>query len=225
MNPGLINICAETTNNFDSQCAGGTIDARSFAPDIAYAVHPGEKMMSRQLPVLVLVALPLAGAFAQDSSKTIASTLDVYAFPKDGQSSEQQSKDESACYDWATSNTGVDPFAAQKQAEQTAQQTEQQMAAAQDATKGAGAKGAVGGAAAGALIGGIAGNDVGNSAGWGAAVGVVAARRRAHAASEQAQEQAATQGAAQIQVSAEQIDNFKKAFSACLEGKNYLVKY
>jgi hypothetical protein len=52
--------------------------------------------MRRQMPILILVALPFAGAFAQDSSKTIASTLDVYAFPKDGQSSEQQSKDESA---------------------------------------------------------------------------------------------------------------------------------
>lgn len=181
--------------------------------------------MRRQLPVLVLVALPLAGALAQDQSKTIASTLDVYAFPKDGQSSEQQSKDESACYDWATSNTGVDPFAAQKQAEQAAQQTEQQVAAAQGATAGAGARGAVGGAAAGALIGEIADNDVGNSAGWGAAVGLVAARRRAHRASEEAQQQAVVQGTQQVELSATQIDNFKKAFSACLEGKNYLVKY
>jgi hypothetical protein len=181
--------------------------------------------MRRQLIALVIAALPLAGALAQAPNQSIASTLDVYAFPKDGQSSEQQSKDESACYDWATSNTGVDPFAAQKQAQQSQQQTEQQVAQAQGATKGAGAAGAVGGAAAGALIGEIAGNDVGNSAGWGAAVGLVAARRRAHAASEQAQEQAVTTGAQTQQATAEQIDNFKKAFSACLEGKNYMVKY
>lgn len=174
---------------------------------------------------VVLAAMSFTGAFAQDASKSIASTLDVYAFPKDGQSSEQQSKDESACYDWATSNTGVDPFAAQKQAQQSQQQAEQQVAQAQGATQGAGAKGAVGGAAAGALIGEIAGNDVGNSAGWGAAVGLVAARRRSHAASEQAQEQAVVQGAQTQQATAEQIDNFKKAFSACLEGKNYMVKY
>ena len=181
--------------------------------------------MNRFLSAILIISLPVAGAFAQDPSKSIASTLDVYAFPKDGQSSEQQSKDESACYDWASSNTGVDPFAAQKQAEQAAQKTDQQVAAAQGATRGAGAAGAVGGAAAGALIGEIAGNDVGNSAGWGAAVGLIAARRRAHAASEQAQEQAVVQGVQQQELSAGQIDNFKKAFSACLEGKNYLVKY
>ena len=181
--------------------------------------------MKRPMLILAFASLPLSVAFAQAPNQSIASTLDVYAFPKDGQSSEQQSKDESACYDWATSNTGVDPFAAQKQAEQAQQQTEQQVAQAQAATQGAGAKGAVGGAAAGALIGEVAGNDVGNSAGWGAAVGMVAARRRAHAASEQAQEQAVAQGEQQQQASAEQIDNFKKAFSACLEGKNYMVKY
>ncbi|MEQ9561477.1 MAG: glycine zipper family protein [Woeseiaceae bacterium] len=181
--------------------------------------------MRRSMLILAFAALPIPAAIAQAPNQSIASTLDVYAFPKDGQSSEQQSKDESACYDWAQSNTGVDPFAAQKQAEQSQQQAEQQMAQAQGATKGAGAAGAVGGAAAGALIGEIAGNDVGNSAGWGAAVGLVAARRRAHAASEQAQEQAAVQGATQVQASAEQIDNFKKAFSACLEGKNHMVKY
>jgi len=128
--------------------------------------------MRRQLVTIVLAALPVASAFAQDPAKSIASTLDVYAFPKDGQSSEQQSKDEAACYDWATSNSGVDPFAAQKQAQETQQQTEQQVAQAQGATRGAGARGAVGGAAAGALIGEIADNDVGNSAGWGAAVGL-----------------------------------------------------
>jgi hypothetical protein len=54
---------------------------------------------------------------------------------------------------------------------------------------------------------------------------LVAARRRAHAASEQAQEQAVAQGAQQQEATAEQIDNFKKAFTACLEGKNYMVKY
>jgi len=181
--------------------------------------------MRRQLVTIVLAALPVASAFAQDPAKSIASTLDVYAFPKDGQSSEQQSKDEAACYDWATSNSGVDPFAAQKQAQETQQQTEQQVAQAQGATRGAGARGAVGGAAAGALIGEIADNDVGNSAGWGAAVGLVSARRRSRAASEQAQEQAVAQGAQKQEATAEQIDNFKKAFSACLEGKNYLVKY
>ena len=40
-----------------------------------------------------------------------------------------------------------------------------------------------------------------------------------------AAEDAAEQSAAAQQATAQQIENFKKAFSVCLEGKNYLVKY
>ncbi len=55
--------------------------------------------------------------------------------------------------------------------------------------------------------------------------GAVAGRRRSRAASQQAQQQAQQQGAAQQQATAEQVDNFKKAFSVCLEAKDYMVKY
>ncbi len=52
-----------------------------------------------------LVMLPLSNAFATDGGKTLASTLDVYVFPTEGQAADQQSKDEAECYSWATSNT------------------------------------------------------------------------------------------------------------------------
>lgn len=177
--------------------------------------------------IAALSALFLFGvtANAQDASKTLASTLDVYAFPKDGQAADQQSKDEAACYDWATDNTGSDPFQLQKEGQRSQQQTEAQVQQAQAATQGAGASGAVRGAAAGALIGEIASDDAGEGAAWGAAVGLVAARRHARGASHQAQQQAKEQGATQQKATQEQIDNFKKAFSACLEAKDYLVKY
>lgn len=174
---------------------------------------------------LSLVFIAFSGAFAQESGKTLASTLDIYAFPKAGQAAEQQSKDEAECYDWATNNTGSDPFALQKQGQDQQQQTEQQVQQAQAATKGAGASGAVRGAAAGALIGEIASDDAGEGAAWGAAAGMIASRRRAHAASSQAQQQAKEQGATQQKATQEQVDNFKKAFSVCLEAKDYLVKY
>lgn len=172
---------------------------------------------------LTLVSTTLV--FAQDSGESLASTLEIYAFPKDGQAAEQQSKDEAACYDWAASNTGSDPFHLQKQGEQDKQQTEQQVKQAQQSTQGAGAGGAVKGAAAGALIGEISHGDTGESAAIGAAVGLVASRRHSRAASAQAQEQAKSQGESQQQATQEQIDNFKKAFSVCLEAKEYLVKY
>jgi len=41
-----------------------------------------------------LVMLPLSNAFATDGGKTLASTLDVYVFPTEGQAADQQSKDE-----------------------------------------------------------------------------------------------------------------------------------
>ena len=157
--------------------------------------------------------------------KSLAAAMNVYVFPSAGQTSQQQSIDESACYNWAVQNTGSDPFALQKQSQQEqqqAQQTQQQIA---QAGKGAGAVGAVGGAAAGALIGGITGHDAGAAAGWGALAGAVIARRRTAHTKEEASEQAAQQSQQAQQATAEQIDNFKKAFSVCLEAKKYLVKY
>jgi len=181
--------------------------------------------MIRLIIITFLITLPFSGGVAQESGKTLASTLEVFVFPTEGQAADQQSKDEAECYSWATSNTGSDPFELTKQSEQQAQQTEQQVQQAQQATQGAGAKGAVKGAAAGALIGEIANDDAGEGAAYGAAAGAISARRRSRAASQQAQQQAKEQGAAQQQATAEQVGNFKKAFSVCLEAKDYMVKY
>ncbi|NHA13993.1 hypothetical protein [Thioalkalivibrio sp. XN279] len=166
-----------------------------------------------------------ATATAEDAGKTLAATLDIYAFPKAGQAAEQQSKDEAACYDWAATNTGVDPFAAEKEQAAAAQEAEQKAKQAQGATQGAGASGAVKGAAAGAVVGELSHADTGESAAVGAAVGLVASRRRARAAGEQAQQQAAAEADQAITASAEEVANFKKAFSACMEAKDYLVRY
>lgn len=166
-----------------------------------------------------------AVATAEDAGKTLAATLDIYAFPKAGQDAAQQSEDEAACYDWATANTGVDPFAAEKEQAAAAQEAEQKVKQAQGATQGAGAGGAVKGAAAGALVGELSHADTGESAAVGAAVGLIASRRRARAASDEVQQQAVAQGNQAITASAEQVGNFKKAFSACMEAKDYLVKY
>ena len=183
------------------------------------------KTMKHLILITCLLVLPLSGANAQGGGKTLASTLEVYVFPTAGQAADQQSKDEAECYSWSASNTGSDPFDLQKQSEQQAQQTEQQVAQAQSANQGAGARGAVKGAAAGALIGEITGGDAGESAAIGAATVAIASRRRSRAASQQAQKQAKEQGMAQQEATAEQVENFKKAFSVCLEAKEYMVKY
>jgi hypothetical protein len=171
-----------------------------------------------------MLGAALTGAVAEEG-KTLAATMNVYAFPKAGQTPEQQSKDEAECYDWAVKNTGTDPFELSKQSEAVQQQAAQAEQQAAGAGRGSGARGAVRGAAAGALIGEIANDDAGEGAAIGAAAGVVAGRHRGRAATQQAQQQAQQQSAQAQQSIAQQGENFRKAFSACLEGKNYLVKY
>ncbi|HEX5787454.1 MAG TPA: glycine zipper domain-containing protein [Woeseiaceae bacterium] len=179
--------------------------------------------MKNLLATAALIAVSTL-APAQEQ-KSLSATLEVYAFPSDGQDAAQQSKDESECYQWAVGNAGVDPFDLAKQEEASEAESAAKMAEAQQAGKGAGARGAVGGAAAGALIGEIASDDASEGAAWGAAAGLVHGRRSARRASQEAQAEVASEAVAHAQVTAAQMDNFKKAFSVCLEAKNYLVKY
>ena len=181
--------------------------------------------MKKLTAISLLLVVPFCSSFAQETGKTLAATLDVFVFPTEGQVADQQSKDEAECYSFASANTGSDPFQLQKDNEAAAAQAEQQVAQTQAATQGAGAKGAVRGAAAGALIGEVSGGDAGDSAVMGAAAVGIASRRRARSANQQAEQQAQQQTAASNQVTEEQVSNFKKAFSVCLEAKDYMVKF
>ena len=182
------------------------------------------------LVALFLLAAPSIAlaqvAPASSGQKTLAATMNIYAFPSKGQSASQQSEDEAACYQYAVQNTGVDPFQLQQQAAAQAQQTAAAQQQAKQAGEGAAAKGAVKGAAAGALIGSVAhGATTGQGAAYGAAAGLIVGNRRKKEAQAQATQQATQQGAAMQQATAEQMTNFKKAFSVCMEAKNYMVKY
>jgi len=182
-----------------------------------------EKM--KNISTIVVLCLAVASATYAQGGQTLASTMEVYVFPEEGQEADQQSQDEAACYDWAVSNSGADPFELTKQSEAQAEQTEQEVAAAQQTGQGAGVRGAARGAAAGAIIGEIVDDDASKGAAYGAAAGAVRGRRQARAAKEQATEQAVAQGEAKQEATEEQIGNFKKAFSVCLEAKEYMVKY
>jgi hypothetical protein len=184
--------------------------------------------MKKKIILSIVVIAACAGpGLAQappPAQKSLSSTLNVYVFPTAGQTPEQQSIDEGTCYNWAVQNTGSDPFALEKQAQQQQQQTQQAQQQAQQVGAGAGAQGAVAGAAGGALIGAIAG-DTGKGAAYGAAAGLVVGRRAGKQAQGQATQQATQQGQQAQQATAEQIENFKKAFSVCLEASDYMVKY
>ena len=78
--------------------------------------------------ITCIALLPVSSVVAEESAKSLASTLEIYVFPAEGQASEQQSKDEAECYNWAVSNTGSDPFDLQKQDAAVAAQAEEQVA-------------------------------------------------------------------------------------------------
>jgi len=187
-------------------------------------------MKTRSLLTAVLllsmtVAVTVIFGAEPTGQKTLAATMDVFVFPTEGQTSELQSKDEAACYGWAVETAGTDPFDLLKKADQAREEAEKKKKDVADATAGAGAGGAVRGAAVGALIGEIASDDAGEGAAYGAAIGMIGSRRRARAARSQVEQQAEQQVQKTEQVTGEQIENFKKAFSVCLEAKDYLVKY
>jgi hypothetical protein len=188
-------------------------------------------MRISSLFVLTAALTELSGLRAQTSlisepsgTKTLAATLKVYAFPGAGQAPAQQSKDESDCYNWAQQETGNDPFHIANQAAQQQEQAAQRQQQAQKSTSGSAVKGAAGGAAGGAIIGAIAGN-AGKGAAIGAGVGAVGNRARAESQAKQSSQQAAQQSQAAGKTSAAQMNDFKKAFSVCLEAKKYTVKY
>jgi hypothetical protein len=178
--------------------------------------------------ILGIALLAFAGTptYAQSSGQqSLAATIGVQVFPAAGQDASQQSQDEAACYQWAESNTGTDPFAVQNQQSADAEAAAAAQQQASQAGKGSGARGAVRGAAAGAVIGEVADDDAGKGAAYGAAVGVVAGRRRGKQAEQQAQQQVQAQSQAAQQGSEAQMNSFRNAFSACMEGKQYVAKF
>ena len=186
---------------------------------------------SAGLVTLLAVALAVA-AFAQTpSSRPII-------YPSKGQTAEQQAKDESACYSWASKYTGFDPakaladlHAQQAQAQQQNQQVQQAAQQHANASADAPARGAVGGAAVGAVGGAIGGN-AGKGAAIGAAVGLLsgaAARRQraVDAAHFQEQQQAQINAQqAQLQAASQQkLGEYNRAFQTCMQGRGYAMSY
>jgi len=158
-------------------------------------------------PAPAPAAAPAAAPAGQDAA---ASLLKVYVFPANNQTPDQQAKDSNDCYAWAKQQTGVDPT----------NPTVPQKADTSQAGKGSAVRGAAKGAAAGAAIGAITG-DAGKGAAVGATAGGMAGVGGKRAAKQQAEAQAKQQQAAAVN---SQMDAFKKAYTACMEGKKYTVK-
>ncbi len=159
-----------------------------------------------QIVVSVLIVLGLFVWYVE-AEDSISSSLGVIVYPSKDQSAEQQSGDEGECYTWAKQETGIDPIAVAS-------------APTEQGSSGGGGerlRGAARGAAAGAVIGEIADDDAGKGAGIGAAAGAMRGGRQARK-NKAAKEQEAQQAKEST------IQQFNKAFSVCMEGRDYKIK-
>jgi hypothetical protein len=169
-----------------------------------------KKSIGGCLAVLVLASFTSSAQTDPSPGASVTKKLGMYVFPAKDQSPEQQDKDQNDCYKWAVQQSGVDPINPPKvQA--------QQVDTGPDGTT---VKGAAKGAAVGAAVGAICGD-----AGKGAAIGAIGGGLGGMKAKKtgDAKQQASANQAAQQQQQA-LMDSFKKAYSACLEGKGYTVK-
>lgn len=176
-----------------------------------------EKLQNKQLKVKAIAASVFFISFLGlgDMAANVAlAQSEMFIYPKQGQSPEQQEKDKFECYSWAKQQSGFDPMEVPRA---TAPPP------AKEEPKGGALRGAVGGAALGAVVGGIAGD-----AGKGAAIGAGAGglfggmrRQKQVASQDQAEKQWAQEQGAQY---TEKRNAYNRAYTACLEARDYTVK-
>ena len=162
------------------------------------------------LCVMMLPNLAQSQDDTTDLGTALNKKLDVYVFPADGQTQDQQNEDQNYCYKWAKDQSGVDPMDPPKV---EAQQVDQ-------GPDGSAVRGAAKGAAVGAAIGAITG-DAGQGAGVGAVAGAVGGHRTGRARRHMGQAAANAEADNSEQ---SMMNSFKKAYEVCLQGKNYTVK-
>jgi hypothetical protein len=150
---------------------------------------------------------PQKSAPQSPADKPLSASLGVVVYPAKQQDAAKQSQDEFECYNWAKGSTGYDPMNPPKQEPVVA-----------ETPKGGRVRGALRGAAAGAAIGEVASNDADKGAEVGAVAGVLRGGQQQRHAQAAAQEQAQAQAEASRK---QQLDGFKKGFSACLQGRGY----
>ena len=159
------------------------------------------------IAVLSAIAILVAFAFA-----TRADTQQLMIYPSQGQTPEQQARDQSECRSWAVQQTGFDP--AYPPPPPVATGSGQQ---------GTIVRGAARGAVLGVTVGAIAG-DAGTGAAAGAAGGaLIGGFRQADQRRADEQQQAEAQAQYQQQL-ATQTQTLNRALSVCLQGRGYTVQ-
>jgi outer membrane lipoprotein SlyB len=143
----------------------------------------------------------------------------VYFYPKAGQTAEQQSRDHYDCYNWAVQQTGFDPGQSTIPTDQRVRVVPMPPPGHDTATL------AIAGAVLGALIGGprhaVGGALIGASGG--AIAGAASDSARMEAARRQ-EEAYASRDRSRDDRLTERATGFRRAMSACLEGRGYSVQ-
>ena len=183
-------------------------------------------MLGRIITFLICGLVAVPAVMAQDTS--LSTSMNVHVFPSEGQDEIQQSMDEAECFSWSEERTGTDPFELSNQAAQQAAAADQAMAQAQSAGQGSTGRAAAGGAVAGGFVGAVFGS--GRNSGWkgaaaGAATGAVIGNSRKRRGQAEASQQVAEQSAQDQAAIQAQMEDFKIAFTTCLEAKDYIAKF
>ena len=151
----------------------------------------------RVLMTLIAICFLVASAQAQE----------LFVFPNEDQSQDQQDKDEFQCHRLARDRTGFDPM-------QTPTATR-----AKPETQGGALRGAAGGALLGTAVGALTGDVRRGAAVGGVSGGLLGGMRRND--SQRQQDQWAEE---QVAIYQRDRDAYNRAFTACMESRGYTVR-
>lgn len=173
----------------------------------AACAHPGShQALAQPLP-------------AEANTVTAAPPTQVYFYPKSGQSAEQQDRDRYECHQWAVGQSGFDPSLASVPPQHRVNVVPVPPPGHDTAILG------LGGAVLGAIVGGprhaLGGAVIGGVTG--AAVGAASDASRQQTARQIENSYARSDQAKEAQL-AQKSESFRRAMSACLEGRGYSVQ-
>jgi len=148
-----------------------------------------------------------------------ATGADIYVYPANGQSDRQLDRDRYECHGWSVKQTGYDPSL-----QGPAPRVQMQVVAMPPDHRGA-VNGAVAGAIIGASVSGYHDSAEGAVIGAlaGAVIGAATDISRSREAAGHASRQTAAAQAGQARLEKQAYD-YRRAISACLEGRGYTVK-
>jgi hypothetical protein len=183
------------------------------------------------LPFILVVVITVAGcypapyrvvqrpAYEETGGGSPAPVQQLYFYPKAGQTNERQSRDHYECYNWAMNQTGFDP------SQSTIPQDQRVRVVPMPPPGHDTAALAIAGAVLGALIGGprhaVGGAIIGGSAGVMAGAASDASREESARQMNEAYSARDRQRDAQLDAKAL---GFRRAMSACMEGRGYTVR-